>query len=139
MVVDGVADEVSQSLLEGGLHRLERRQTRLGDDLEPGGRPEQLADRLDELRRLCVLGDLAVTSDARVRQQVDNKLGHQVDAAAHRNQVLRNLFGRVVSKLLLDPVGEVAHGPQRSLQIVRSDGGKLLEVGIGPRQLGGLA
>ena len=82
---------------------------------------------------------MSLGGDAREHQQVVDQVAHPPGRVGHPAQEVLPLLGEVLALLGVQLRGEGLDLAQRLLQIVGCDRGELLELGVGARELGGMA
>ena len=82
---------------------------------------------------------LARAADTAEGEQVVDQQLHALGAVDGEGDVLVGALVELAAVALLEQLAEARHLAQRLLQVVRRDVGELLEVGVGPGELGGPA
>src|SRR5580698_9404860 len=134
VMLDRVADQVPQHLMQGCAMGQERRQ-----GLDRDREPRRQRQRLDNFTRQLLAIDVAqipvAPADAGIFEHVVEQCLHPLHAALHQVQIVADLLGEFGRMILGDPAGDLGNRPQRGTQVVRGGIGEIVELPIAPLQL----
>lgn len=127
---EGILDQVSKDLLEGGLCRLEGGHLSRAVDGKSWRNRKILNDFIDKMSRIDRLDAGLFASDARVVEKACQKTLEAIGPVLEQGEIFKN-FGRGdAPNIFLDPIRQIPDPPKRRFQIMGGDIGKAVELAV---------